>query len=150
MKILVKNVNVKYNYEILEEYIAGIVLYGYEVKTIKDNNASLNGSYISICDNKVILRNMSVSINKSYLNRYDNMDLNRDKILLLNKYEILKIKKSIYEKGMTIIPLNVSLSNNLIKVCVGLCKGKKLHEKKQALKEKDIKIYTDREIKYFK
>lgn len=151
MKTLIKNASAKFNYDILDEYVAGIVLFGYEVKAIKDSNASLNGSYISVTDSGVMLRNMSISINnRSYLTRYENPDLNRDKALLLNKHEILKIRKSIYEKGMTIIPLNVSLSRNLVKVNIGLCKGRKLHEKKEFLKEKDIKRDSDREIKFFK
>lgn len=153
MKIVKRNTNVSYHYEILEEYVAGIILEGYEIKPIKSGFISFSDSYVSISGNKVILKNFHINLrNKSISNVFFDAGKyeTRDRQLLLNKYEIEKLKQKIYEKRLTLIPLEIILNKSLIKVKLGVCKGKKLYEKKRELKEKDIKREMDREIKNYK
>jgi len=121
-----KNRKAFHDYEIIETYEAGIVLFGSEVKEIKNNKSSLDGSFAVIHDNVVKLLNFKMG----------NLE-NREIILLLNKKEIYNIQKELV-KGYSLIPLVVYYKNNYIKLQVALCKGLKKFDKRQVLKDKDL------------
>lgn len=156
MKLVKKNTGVTYHYEILDEYVAGVVLTGAEVKPMKNGFISFVDSYVTIENNKPILRKLHVNLTGASIYRFSKfMNLRkqnetRDRELLLKKYEIEKIKRDIEEKRLSVIPLEVSMDNALIKIKIGVCKGKKLYEKKNIIKERDIKREMDREMKFFK
>ncbi len=145
MKVIATNKKAHFNYDILEKYIAGVALQGSEVKSIRLGNMRINDAFVSIRNNEVFLKN-------SFIKQYEKASsfvpkTDRDRKLLLNKNEILKLKQKSAEKGLTIVPLAVGFSNNLVKVEIGLCKGKKLYDKKNTLKEKDISRETERQLK---
>lgn len=121
-----KNRKAFHDYEIIETYEAGIVLFGSEVKEIKNNKSSLDGSFAIINDNVVKLLNFKMG----------NLE-NREIILLLNKKEIYNIQKELV-KGYSLIPLVVYYKNNYIKLEIALCKGLKKFDKRQVLKDKDL------------
>ena len=145
MKVIATNKKAYFNYEVLEKYIAGIALEGSEVKSIRLGNMRINDAFVSIKNGEVFLKN-------SFIKQYEKASsfvpkTDRDRKLLLNKNEILKLKQKSAEKGLTIVPLAVGFNNNLVKIEIGLCKGKKLYNKKETLKEKDIARSNERQLK---
>jgi SsrA-binding protein len=127
-----------YEYHILEEYDAGIVLLGSEVKSIRESNVSINEAFIYIKDGEVWIKNMRVSRYKQ-MHACDSHDENRDKKLLLNKKEIQKIGKALYQTGVTCVPLSIFTKKNKIKLKIGVAKGKKLWDKRESIKEREQK-----------
>lgn len=147
MRLINKNKKAYYEYNVIEKYISGIKLFGSEIKPIKNHEVSINESYCFIDNNEIFIKNMYIKPN-DVSNKYDNHDSYRDRKLLLNKKEILKLKTSIEAKGMTIIPLDLhETETGLIKITLGLCKGKKLYDKKQTIKERDIDRELNRKFK---
>ncbi len=137
MDILAKNKKAYYEYHVIEKYTTGIKLIGSEIKPVKDNKVSVKEAYCFIKDGEVFIKGMHISTNKNS-NKYDNHDPYRERKLLLNKKEIRNLEKGIEAKGMTLIPLNIHLNNTgLIKVMIGLCKGKKTHDKRETIKKRD-------------
>lgn len=144
MKVIATNKKAHFNYEIIERFTAGIVLEGSEVKSIRLGNIRINDSFVSIKNGEVWLKN-------SFIKQYEKAfsfvpKTDRDRKLLLNKNEILKLKQKSAEKGLTIVPLSAGFSGSLVKVEIGLCRGKKLYDKKQTLKEKDIQKSAQRQL----
>ncbi len=133
------NRKARFNYSILEEYECGIELFGTEIKSIRKGNANINDSYGRIKNNEVFLVNMFISKYEEG-NRF-NHDERRERKLLLHKSEIQKINKSITLEGNTIIPLKVYFKFGRAKILLGVCKGKKLYDKRQAIKEREVKRY---------
>lgn len=133
-------VNRKANFEyfILDEYDAGIVLVGSEVKSIRQGNVTMADSFIYLKDGEVWLKNLKVA-RYSQTHSAEPHDENRDKKLLLTKNQIQKIEKSLQDKGITCIPLKIFTKSNRIKVKIGLAKGKKLWDKRNTIKERDMK-----------
>lgn len=129
------NRKVRFNYDILEEYKAGIVLIGSEVKSIKSGDVSVDGSYCFFKDGELFIKNMYV---KPYESSRNDLDPRRDRKLLLKKKEIKKLQIALSEKGLTIIPLALK-NEGRIKVIIGVGRGKKLYDKKETIKERDIK-----------
>jgi SsrA-binding protein len=127
-----------YEYHILEEYDAGIVLLGTEVKSIRASNVSITEAFIYIKDGEVWIKNMRVSRYKQ-MHVCDSHDENRDKKLLLNKKEIQKIGKALYQTGVTCVPLSIFTKKNKIKLKIGVAKGKKLWDKRESIKEREQK-----------
>lgn len=127
-----------YDYFVLEEFNCGIILTGIEVKSIRLNNVTINDSFGYIYNNEVWLKNMNVSRYKQ-AHMILPHDEKRDKKLLLNRKEINKIIKLLQENGTTMIPLEILLIDNKIKIKLGVVKGKKLYNKKESIKENDIK-----------
>tara|TARA_R100000908_G_C3746648_1_gene141854 strand:+ start:1064 stop:1510 length:447 start_codon:yes stop_codon:yes gene_type:complete len=147
--VIAKNKKSTWEYKIIDEFVAGIVLLGSEMKPIRNYGVSINEAYCFVQDNEVLIKGMHIS-NNGLVNKYDAHDPNRIRKLLLNKKEIVQIQKKISQKGMTLIPLNVHITKTgLIKVKIALGKGKKLHDKKNTIKDRDIKIETDRELKKY-
>lgn len=134
MKIIAKNPNARRNYEIIETYTAGIVLMGSEVKSIREGKVNLKDTYCMFKNDEVWLLNMYI---KPYDKRVDiDIEPYRNRKLLLNKSEILKLKQKIKEKKLSLIPLVLILDKHLIKVEIGLGKGKKLYDKREDLAKK--------------
>ena len=133
-------VNRKANFEyfILDEYDAGIVLLGSEVKSIRQSNVTMSDSFIYLKDNEVWIKNLKVA-RYSQTHSAQPHDENRDKKLLLTKKQIQKIQKSLQDKGVTCIPLKIFIKSNRIKVKIGIGKGKKLYDKRNTIKERDVK-----------
>ncbi len=142
MKVVATNKFANFNYFILETFEAGIVLSGAEVKSVRQNGMTLNEGFVLISKNKVLLKNTFI---KSYQNT-NNFSLkpDRDRVLLLNKNEILKIRQRVEQKGLTIIPVKAYFKGELLKVEIALVRGKKLFNKKDDLKERDIKREQNR------
>lgn len=134
------SINRKANFEyfILDEYDAGIVLLGSEVKSIRQGNVTMTDSFIYIKDGEVWLKNLKVA-RYSQTHSAEPHDENRDKKLLLTKKQIQKIEKSLQDKGITCIPLKIFTKSNRIKVKIGVAKGKKLYDKRNTIKERDMK-----------
>ena len=136
--IEIKNRKANYDYEILETYEAGIVLTGTEIKSIRLGKANLKDSYAIVRNNELFLLNMHISQYKE--GNIFNHEETRDRKLLLHKKEIKKIAQAIEVQGLTIVPLKLYLSsNNKLKVLIGVCRGKKNYDKRESIKERDIK-----------
>lgn len=140
-----KNKKAYHDYEILEELTAGIVLNGDEVKSIKASQVNLKGSFIGVINNEAFINEAHISKYK-FSARQEN-DPTRQRKLLLSKREILKIDKEINQKGITAIPLELFSKGGLIKLKIGICRGKKLHDKRDDLKKRGQEMEIKRELK---
>jgi len=142
----IKNKKASFNYELLKNFEAGIVLKGSEVKSIKAGNTSINESFIFIKNNEIFIKQMFIKKYK-FSNSFEKISETRERKLLLNKNEIKKIKKELELKGISLIPLKV-YTNKLgkIKIEISLAKGKSLFDKRKSLKEKDIKLNIERSL----
>ncbi len=139
------NRKAKFEYEIHEKYEAGIVLTGTEIKSIRNGNALIKDSYVVIKNNEVFIINMFISPYKE--GNIFNPSETRTRKLLLNKKEILKINEKMKVKGFTIVPLKLYFKNGLAKIEIGVAKGKHTYDKKESIKQRDIKRETDKELK---
>ena len=137
----IKNKKAYFDYEILEEIEAGIVLTGTEIKSIRNGNANLKDSYAVVRNNEVYLLNMHISEYKE--GNIFNHEEKRTRKLLLHKKEILKLRDKINLNGYTLVPLKLYFKGNKVKILLGLAKGKKIYDKRESIKERDI----NREIK---
>lgn len=145
MEIL--NRKARFNYFIIEEIECGIELFGSEVKSIRNGNCNIKDSYGVIRNNEVYLINMFI---KNYKEAsIFNKEETRKRKLLLHKKEIIKLKEKIEKEGYTLVPLKVYFNKNKVKVLLALCKGKKTYDKREVLKEKEIKRKIEREIKSY-
>lgn len=144
--LLLENKKAKFNYFIEEEISCGIVLKGTEVKSIKAKKLSFNNSFASIKKEELWLENLHVSKYKE--GNIFNHDELRPRKLLIKKQELQRLKKFKEKEGYTLIPISFYLKKSIIKVEVGICKGKKLYDKREILKQKSIKKELSREIKY--
>jgi SsrA-binding protein len=134
-----------FEYSVLESFDAGIKLIGNEVKSIRRSDVTIADSFVYIKNGELFIKNMKVAKYKQS-HMLDKHDENREKKLLLNRREINKIEKLIQGVGTTIIPLEVFIYKNLIKVKIGVCKGKKLWNKKEDIKSRDIDRDSKREL----
>ena len=135
---IVNNRKAYFEYHILEEFEAGIVLLGSEVKSIRMGNVTLTDSFIYLKSGEVWIKNFKVARYKQ-IHLSEKHEDNREKKLLLTKIQIVKISRMMEDKGITCVPLQVFTKNNKLKVKVGVVKGKKLYDKRQSIKERDIK-----------
>jgi len=131
-----------YEYFVLEEFNAGIMLLGSEVKSIRDGNVTITDCFAYISNGEIFVKNMKVAKYKQ-THIFEKHDENRDKKILLNRKEIDKIEKLLQDKGTTMVPLEIFTSHNRIKVKIGVVKGKKLYDKRETIKKRDI----EREIR---
>lgn len=147
MNTIAQNKKAKFEFHVLDKFVAGIQLFGTEIKSIRNGDVSIAESYCYINNGEVFLRN-------SYIKEYEfashkTHDTRRERKLLLNKKEINKMRKAVEAKGVTIVPLKLFINNKgLAKLEIGIAKGKKLYDKRQSIKERDIKRDMDRDIKY--
>ena len=136
--ICIKNRKASYEYSFLDTYVAGIQLVGVEIKSIRNGRVNLSESYCVFQKGELYLKNTHIS---PYENAgYVKVDPLRDRKLLLNKNELLKLSESVSRKGLTIVPTKMFINERgLCKVEICLCQGKKNYDKRESLKEKDIK-----------
>ena len=148
-KVEIKNKRAKFEFEFIETFTAGIQLYGTEIKSIRNNKASIMEAYGVLLKKELFIRNMYIA---DYENGgHFNHDSKRDRKLLLNKMELSKINKKLKNKGLTIVPVKLFISNNgWAKINIALAKGKKIHDKREDLKKKDANREIDRKLKGFK
>lgn len=144
--ILIQNKKALFKYEVLSRYEAGIVLQGTEVKSLRNNDASLDESYVRIDGGELWLVG-------SYIAQYShgnvhNHEETRKRKLLLHKKEIQMLKRSIEEKGLTIVPTKFILSKGRVKLIIALARGKKLHDKRKTIKERDEKRTVAQALKH--
>jgi len=141
--IRIKNKKASFLYEIIDKYTAGIQLLGTEIKSIRTGKASLTEAYCVFKGDEIFLRNMNIS--EYELGGYVNHEPRRDRKLLLNRKEINKLEKKIKERGFTLIPLVMfENSKGLVKVDIALARGKRQFDKRQDIKQKDVKRDLDR------
>ncbi len=135
-----------YHYEILETFEAGIVLLGTEIKSLRENSATLRDAYVVIDHHEPFLKNASI-VPYQLGNRYNHLE-KRDRKLLLHKNEILKLKRLIEQKGLTIIPLAIYLKKGYAKIKIGAARGKKEYDKRSSIKEREEKRLIQKALKY--
>ena len=145
-RIVADNKKAYFDYFIEDKFLAGIVLCGVEIKSIRAGKVNLKDSYVIIKDGQAFLLGAHIA-------EYDNadklkkVDTRRTRKLLLKKSEILKLERKVKIKGYTLVPTKMLLVNNLAKVEIAVAKGKELYNKKDSIKEKDLKREMDRAIK---
>lgn len=142
---IVSNRKASFNYEILETFEAGIVLQGTEIKSLRDNGGSLQEAYIQVIGNELWL--VACSIAPYRFGNIYNHDEKRKRKLLMHKREIIQLKHATQERGFALIPLSFYLKNGRVKLKFAIAKGKKIHDKRTAVKERDDKRQIDRAMK---
>ena len=144
MKIISTNRKAGFEYTLLDKFEAGIVLCGSEVKSLRSNNVSLEDSFVVVRGTNVLLKNMHI---KPYEKSTSfAVDTRRDRKLLLNKREILKLDRETKNDGITIIPTKIYFKNNLVKIEIAIAKGKKLYDKRETIKRKELLRERSRHI----
>ncbi|MGI6031353.1 MAG: SsrA-binding protein SmpB [Eubacteriales bacterium] len=145
IKIITKNKKAFHDYFVLEKYEAGIELFGTEVKSIRAGSVNLKDSYCYIDHLELFVRGMHISpYEKGNIFNKDPLRIRR---LLMHKKEILRLLSKVQQDGVTLIPLSLYFRGSHVKVELGVCKGKQLHDKRQAIAEKDAKRNIDRALK---
>lgn len=145
MKIIATNRELNFKYEVIDTYICGIELKGTEVKSIREAKVNLKDGFAMIKDSEVILKNV-------YIAPYDKGNINnvgelRDRKLLLHKQEIIKILGKVSQGGYTLIPYKMGFEKQYVKVELALCKGKKLYDKRESIKERYAKRRVEQAMK---
>jgi SsrA-binding protein len=144
-KMICQNRKARYDYHIITSYEAGLVLKGSEVKSCREGNANLKDSHARIKDGEVYLVNTHISP-YTYANQL-NHDPLRARKLLLHKREIKKLYGKLMERGFTLIPLKMYFKNGKVKVEMAVAKGKKTHDKREAIKQKDFAREAEKELR---
>ena len=144
-KVVATNKKAYHDYFVEETYEAGIALHGTEVKSLRQGHCSVKESFIRIDNNEVMIYGMHVSPYEK--GNIFNRDPLRPKKLLLHRYEINKLQGKIKEKGYTLVPLKVYLKDSLVKVEIGLARGKKLYDKRADIAKKDMRREAERDFK---
>ncbi len=144
--IEIQNRKAKFDYEIIETIEAGLVLTGTEIKSLRAGKANLKDSY-------AIIRNLEAFLLNMHISEYDhgnifNHDETRTRKLLLHKKEIIKLNDKVRLQGFTLVPLKVYIKGNYAKVLLGVGKGKKLYDKRETMKERDMKREMNKALKY--
>lgn len=137
MQLKIHNRKARFDYEIISEIECGIVLNGTEIKSVRKGSVDLKDTYARIKNGEVFIINM-------YIAKYEegnifNHEERRERKLLLNKKEILKLKREMDQNAYTLVPLKLYFHRDNAKILLGLCKGKKLYDKRQSIKERDLK-----------
>ena len=145
MKVICTNKRATFEYFILEKYEAGIKLMGTEIKSIRNGHCNINDAYVIMKNNRPWIVNMFIA--KYEFGNIFNHDELRSRELLLHKKECIKLAARIKQEGLTLVALRCYFERSLVKVEIGLAKGKKLQDKREAIKEKDAKIRIEKEYK---
>lgn len=143
--IEISNRKAYHEYFVLETLECGIVLKGNEVKSIREGMCSLKEAWCCIQDDELVVRGMHIG--KWHTSNMFDIDEDRERKLLVHKKEILKLKEKLKENGITLIPLKLYFSNNKCKVFMGICKGKHNYDKRETMKERQVKRDIDRALK---
>ena len=142
----IQNKRVRFEYNILDKYVAGLQLSGTEIKSIRNSKVNLNDSFCSFKDNELYI--IGMHIDEYEFGNYANHPPKRERKLLLNRYELDKIRKKIVDLGLTIVPLRLFVNDKgWAKIEIAVAKGKKLHDKRNTIKDRDIQRDIDRAIK---
>ena len=144
IKNIAKNPVARHNYIITDTLEAGIVLTGTEIKSIRNGKVNLKDSYAGFKDGECYIYSMHISPYEH--GNIFNKDPLRDKKLLLNKREIFRLSGLINQKGYTLVPISLYLKNNIVKLELGIGKGKKLYDKREDLKKKDSEMYIKKHM----
>lgn len=145
MKIVATNRELNFKYEVIDTYICGIELKGTEVKSVREAKVNLKDGFALIKDSEVFLKNV-------YIAPYDKGNIHnvgelRDRKLLLHKAEIVKILGKVSQGGYTLVPYKIGFEKQYVKVELALCKGKKLYDKRETIKEREAKRKIERIMK---
>lgn len=141
--ITIRNRQAKYQYEFIETYIAGLVLKGTEIKSIREGKISLSDGYCYFSKGELFAKNISITPYSQ--GSFYNHEENRERKLLLKKQELRKMEAKMNEKGLTIIPLKLFINDRgLAKLEIAMAKGKKIFDKRESIKERDTKRELDR------
>lgn len=146
MKIICSNKKASFEYFILEKYEAGIKLTGTEIKSIRAGKCNINDAYVIIKNNKPFILNMHIA-------KYDNgnifnHDETRSRELLLHKHETIKLATKVKLDGLALVATKAYFEGSLVKIEIALCRGKKLEDKREAIKEREFKRNVLKEVKY--
>lgn len=150
-KLKFKEVNIKnrratFDYAITDTFTAGIVLTGTEIKSIRMGKASLVDTFCYINDGEVWVKNMYIA--EYFYGTYNNHTERRDRKLLLNRKELVKLQRSLQDRGLTVVGLRMFLNDRgLVKIVVGLARGRKAYDKREYLKENDARREMDKAMK---
>lgn len=145
-KISIKNKRASFDYEILEEWVAGIVLTGTEIKSIRLSKASLLDCYCYIHDGELYVHGMNIS--EYHWGTYNNHQPKRDRKLLLQAREIRKIERALQDKGLTVVGMKLFINDKgYAKLLIGMARGRKNFDKREYIKEKDAKREMSRVMK---
>ncbi len=148
MKIIQENRYAGFEYFIEDTIEAGISLDGGEVKSVRLGNLNLKDSFCHIYNGEIFLKNMHIAVYDK-VGAFNEKNSKRDRRLLLHKREINRLFGKVNEKGYTIVPLKIYFKESLIKVQLGVCKGKHTYDKKKAIQERDLERSAQREIKKY-
>ncbi len=148
MKLIQDNKYARFEYYVENTYEAGISLDGGEVKSVRAGNLNLKDSFCLIANGEVFIKNMHIAVYDK-AGSFNVKDSKRDRRLLLHKSEINRLIGKVNEKGYTLVPLKIYFKDSLIKVEIGLCKGKHTYDKKQVIKDRDLERNAKREIKNY-
>ena len=145
VKVISQNRKAFHDYYIEEKYEAGIELFGTEVKSVRQGAVNLNDSYCTFKNGELFIRGMHISPYEK--GNIFNKDPRRERRLLLHKREILKLFGQVKQQGLTLIPLSLYFKGSRVKMCLGLCKGKKLYDKREDLARKQTERDIERTLK---
>ena len=144
----IENRKAHHEYSILQTFVCGIVLQGSEVKSLRAGKGNISDAYCYVLKGEIWMKNSHIS--KFESDRFTNHEEKRERKLLLNKREIRKIEQELQVQGITLIALKIfSNEHNLLKLEIGICKGKKLYDKRNDIKDRDNKRELDRIKKYY-
>ena len=144
-KVIAVNRRARRDYQVLDRYEAGIELKGTEVKSLREGKITLKDSYVDVRGGQLYLVNAHIAPYE-YGNVF-NHDPERARRLLMHKREIIKLSSTIAEKGLTLVPLRVYFKKGRVKVEVGMCRGKHRADKRNAIREREVKIEMERAVK---
>lgn len=144
--INIKNKKAHFEYHLIDRYVAGIKLLGTEIKSIREGKANINDAFCSFIDDILYVRNMHIA-EYSHGSFY-NHESKRDRVLLLQKNELKKLRNKVDQKGLTIIPLRIFISQRgFAKLEIAVAQGKKEYDKRQTIKERDTRRELDRSLR---
>lgn len=148
-QINIRNKRASFDYELLDTFNAGIVLSGTEIKSIRLGKAGLNDSFCYVNNGEVWIKNMYIA--EYFYGSYNNHSSRRDRKLLLNRRELDKLQRAGQDKGLTIVGLRMFLNERgLVKIVIGLARGRKTYDKREYLKENDAKREIDKAMKNYR
>lgn len=145
IKLIANNKKARHDYFVEDSFEAGIVLHGTEVKSLRQGHCSIKESFVDIDNGEVFIHQMHISPYEK--GNIFNKDPLRIRKLLLHRYEINKLEGKLKEKGLTLVPLKVYFKDSLVKVEIGLARGKKLYDKRQDIAKKDQRREAERDFK---
>ena len=145
IKLIANNKKARHDYLVEDSFEAGIVLHGTEVKYLRQGHCSIKESFVDIDNGEVFIHQMHISPYEK--GNIFNKDPLRIRKLLLHRYEINKIEAKLKEKGLTLVPLKVYFKDSLVKVEIGMARGKKLYDKRQDIAKKDQRREAERDFK---